>query len=179
MPSHQGFASATTTLLAKVRPLRVHSSHLRVTEAVLLLIFLSHEQSPHQRCRPSGLLHAKPVGRCREQAAGRSVSQGDSSKQGPSNSISRVERLAHTQLEAESQGSWQRSSSLTGTCSPGRDGSSSALLTGLCQTDTLVSADGSTAVSGSALSLRPSRVPRGRPSPQRAPSAPSTQNKPI
>ena len=53
--------------------------------------------------------------------------------------MSRVERLAHMQLEAESQGSWQRSSSPTGTCSPGRDGSLSALLTGLCQTDALKS----------------------------------------
>ena len=71
--------------------------------------------------------------------AAEGLSQGDSSEQGPSNSMSRVERLVHMQLEAESQGSWQCSSSPTGTCSPGREGSFSALLTGLCQTDALKS----------------------------------------
>lgn len=137
----------------------------------------------HNRDATLRPLHAKPVRRYREQAAGaeEGLSQGDSSKQGPSNSVSRVECLEHLQLEAEAQGSWQRSSSLTGTCSPGRDGSFSALRRDRFVPDrhTEVSADGSTAVSDSAPSQRPSGVPRGRPSPRRLPSAPSTQNKQI
>lgn len=132
---------------------------------------------------PSRPLHAKPMGRTGSRLLGaeEGLSRGDSSKQGPSNSISRVECLEHLQLEAESQGSWQRSSSLTGTCSPGRDGSFSALRRDRFVPDrhTEVTADGSTDVSDSALSQRPRGVPRGRPSPRRLPSAPSTQNKQI
>lgn len=73
-----------------------------------------------------------------------------------------MECLEHLQLEAEAQGSWQRSSSLTGTCSPGRDGSFSALRRDRFVPDrhTEVSADGSICCEDSARSPKAQRGPK-------------------